>query len=193
MTDLRFAPWMPQAQIDRIDVHIKPDHTMLEWGSGGSTIYFAPKVTRYISIEHDPAWAVNLRDRVSSNTEYHQVPPSVPLPVPAARNSTITPEKYEELKAEFAHLTEHSIRRYWQFREYVDYIDTVDIRRIDTILVDGRARGMCAVRALKYMSDSSRLFLDDFFTRFEEYTDSFYEYFELVEKVERMAVLKERG
>src|ERR1700756_4085872 len=36
--------------------HISPNAIGFEWGSGGSTIWFARHCRKLISIEHNPAW-----------------------------------------------------------------------------------------------------------------------------------------
>jgi len=65
-------PMMSQAEIDLLDEQIdkhKPA-SCLEWGAGGSTIYFPKKhkcIKRWISIEHVGQYAEWVGSRVASN------------------------------------------------------------------------------------------------------------------------------
>jgi hypothetical protein len=49
-------PWISYAAIDFLDGYLKPDMTVYEYGSGGSTLFFASRVARVTSTEHDPLW-----------------------------------------------------------------------------------------------------------------------------------------
>ena len=48
--------WMSQEEIDVITKYLSPDKHMLEWGAGGSTLFFSTLVKTYTSIEHDNDW-----------------------------------------------------------------------------------------------------------------------------------------
>ena len=51
---------------------------MLEWGSGGSTIYFSSLVDHYVSIEHSKKWAASTTDAIGryqvTNCDFYYVP-----------------------------------------------------------------------------------------------------------------------
>lgn len=51
-----YLPFMSVDTVDFFDHNIKDDMTVFEWGSGGSTIYFAQKVKNIISVENDQEW-----------------------------------------------------------------------------------------------------------------------------------------
>jgi len=50
------TPWWLYAAIDQIGDAIQPDWEMFEWGSGGSTLWFAQRARFVTSYEHDLAW-----------------------------------------------------------------------------------------------------------------------------------------
>lgn len=49
-------PWMSYGAIKFLDNHLTPDMVGLEWGSGGSTLWFAKRLRRLLSVEDNPAW-----------------------------------------------------------------------------------------------------------------------------------------
>ncbi len=49
-------PWMNQKEVELIEKYLNKDTIMLEWGSGGSTLYFSKKVKTLYSIEHDKTY-----------------------------------------------------------------------------------------------------------------------------------------
>src|SRR5687767_9539405 len=59
-------PWMSDEEIGAITKRLNKTQVMLEWGSGGSTIFLSPLVARYYSIEHDPEWHAVVAQEVES-------------------------------------------------------------------------------------------------------------------------------
>ncbi len=49
-------PWFSYAAIDFLDQFLEPHMTVCEYGSGGSTIFFARRVKSVFSIEDNPHW-----------------------------------------------------------------------------------------------------------------------------------------
>ncbi len=49
-------PWFPYAAIDFLEGFLKPDMEVFEYGSGGSTLFFAKRVKSVQSIEDNPKW-----------------------------------------------------------------------------------------------------------------------------------------
>jgi Methyltransferase domain len=71
-------PWLTKDSIAILDKWIRPDHRVIEFGSGGSTLYFAARCARLVSYEHDGSWHRKVRSRldklVHSNVELHCFP-----------------------------------------------------------------------------------------------------------------------
>ena len=53
--ELALPCWSLSA-IRKMDQHLKRDHRVFEWGSGGSTLYLAKRCKELTSIEHAPNW-----------------------------------------------------------------------------------------------------------------------------------------
>ncbi len=49
-------PWFSYAAIDFLDEFLKPEMTVCEYGSGGSTVFFARRVKSVFSIEDNSEW-----------------------------------------------------------------------------------------------------------------------------------------
>lgn len=49
-------PWVNYSFIDFIKHRLKKQHTIFEFGSGNSTIFYAQKVGKVVSVEHDKQW-----------------------------------------------------------------------------------------------------------------------------------------
>jgi predicted O-methyltransferase YrrM len=61
-------PWISYGAIDFLDGYLKPDMTVYEYGSGGSTLFFASRVARVTSIEHDPLWYSLVQTKLQANS-----------------------------------------------------------------------------------------------------------------------------
>src|SRR5882757_1229120 len=49
-------PWICFSAIDRLKEIVRPDMSVFEYGSGGSTLFWASRVKTVVSIEHDKGW-----------------------------------------------------------------------------------------------------------------------------------------
>lgn len=69
------VPWLTPTMVEVLTSWLKPDDIGLEWGSGRSTLWFARKVGRLISVEHTESWYQKIKSRIEddgfSHVEYH--------------------------------------------------------------------------------------------------------------------------
>lgn len=63
------VPWLHPAIVAYMDMLIQPDWTILEHGSGGSTLWLAARAKRVISYEHDEAWLEKVAHATPHNVE----------------------------------------------------------------------------------------------------------------------------
>ena len=61
-------PWFSLASIEFLDRHLGPDMLVYEYGSGGSTVFFAARAGRVVSMENDTVWAERVRARTGRGT-----------------------------------------------------------------------------------------------------------------------------
>jgi predicted O-methyltransferase YrrM len=57
-------PWISYAAIDFLSGFVRPEMTVFEYGSGGSTLYFARRCASVISIEDNADWFRRVRERL---------------------------------------------------------------------------------------------------------------------------------
>lgn len=60
-------PWFSYGAIDFLESHLRPDMVVYEYGSGGSTIFFAHRVAAIVSVENDPAWREAVHQRLADD------------------------------------------------------------------------------------------------------------------------------
>jgi predicted O-methyltransferase YrrM len=53
-------PWLPFDVIDLLDAKLVPAATVFEYGGGGSTAWFADRVDKVVTAEHDADWLAML-------------------------------------------------------------------------------------------------------------------------------------
>ena len=138
----KLTPWMHPSEIAMIEKYLNKDMTMLEWGSGGSTVHFAPQVKKLISIEHQMKWFVQVRKSIPKNVDYYYVP---------ANNDGIS-------------------IKYSTHADYKDYIEVIEVfnTKFDAVLIDGRARRFCAEYVIPYLNEGAVVFIHDFYKKNRE-------------------------
>ena len=71
-------PWFAYAAIDFLDGFLQPHMTVCEYGSGGSTLFFARRVKSVFSIEDNAEWfnriSELLRAKAIGNVDSEIVP-----------------------------------------------------------------------------------------------------------------------
>lgn len=149
-------------EAEKLKSYLNKDMIMLEWGSGGSTLYFPRFVKMYYSIEHNKKWYDRIHPNISENTRVYYVPNNLPR---------TRPTKLEE------------------FKDYVEYIHCIGVLKYDAIFIDGRARIHCAAEVADYMDNNSVMFLHD--SQRAEYK-SIFDMYDVIDKAGSLRVFKLR-
>lgn len=153
-TLMRQMPWMTYNAIDFLSLICKPDMTVFEWGSGGSTLFFAKRCDRVTSIEHDRQWSKLLAGRLEensvSNVDYREI--SGEKISDWARKNYLNPD-------DFVSNDRNSIG--FSYEKYVKAIDEYPDDYFDIVVVDGRARNCCVKRALSHVKQRGYLVVDN--------------------------------
>lgn len=127
-------PWLTKTANIIITAFLKKSDIGLEFGSGRSTIYFAPQVSFLTSVEHNVSWYNKtkkiLNDNNITNVTY-----------------LLCPEDVDESQAE------HSA--------YVKVSDNYPPDSLDFVLVDGIYRAACANAVLDKIRPGGLLILDN--------------------------------
>ncbi len=135
-------PWMRFREIGilkEVLKHLKP-RMCLEWGAGNSTVYFPEFLNedaRWISIEHEKDWASKIRSmNLNSNVEIFHVAPD-----------------------NFPWSDEHEDGAYSDLLNYITFPE--QFGKFDFILVDGRARSACLIKAHELIKKEGVVILHD--------------------------------
>lgn len=145
-------PWLTDHEIELFEgilrklAKSRKHLEILEWGMGGSTVYFPRFLIKnkidftWTSIEHDSEWFAKIKDAVEINTHLVLVP-------------LIGDDPHAE-----------------PMDDYVDH-PTESTKKYDLIFIDGRKRLRCLAMAAKYIKPDGVVVLDDAFR--EKYHDNF--------------------
>ncbi|MCZ7554711.1 MAG: hypothetical protein M5U05_19405 [Anaerolineales bacterium] len=141
-------PWFNFFAIDWLTSYVDTSMRVFEWGSGGSTLYWAGRVHHVVSIEHDHSWlsrvAAALQERHFRNVDLRYVPSeesgSVSSSDVEASCATLVPDV---------------------FREYSAQINTYPDEWFDIIVVDGRDRLRCLRNAASKVRQGGLIILDN--------------------------------
>ena len=163
-----YKPAMLNQEIALILSYLHPEATMLEWGSGGSTIFFSPKVQNYYSVEHNSKWAGLVGETCAKN---------------GLKNVQIRHVQADNKRSMTG-------TREAEFASYCSAVHTFGVRHFDFVLIDGRARQFCAKAILPYVDQNSRIFVHDFPLR-ARYFSMFEDFFVVASVLENGA--KEKG
>jgi predicted O-methyltransferase YrrM len=66
-------PWFSYAAIDFLEDYLQPDMRVCEYGSGGSTLFFARRTKSVLSIEDNPRWFEIVRARLKEKNVQNAV------------------------------------------------------------------------------------------------------------------------
>lgn len=67
-------PWVTYSFIDFIDGRLLNSMSIFEYGAGNSTLYFAHKVRKVTTVEHDYEWYKNMKGIVPANVDLRHEP-----------------------------------------------------------------------------------------------------------------------
>jgi hypothetical protein len=126
---------MNKVEFDLIKKYITKEDTLLEWGSGNSTIYFSGLVKKVISIEHDIDY-------------YNQI------------NATIKGFNIKNIDLYYIPPVDGKDRK----EHLVNYINLPIKEKMifNRILIDGRGRKHCADAIVDYIDKDTIVFIHDF-------------------------------
>ena len=147
-------PWISFTVINLLDKYLKPEMKVFEYGSGGSTLYFAKRVAKVVSIEHNKNWFekmnLYLQELKLQNIDYKLLEPETDLEFSKKNNSD--PDDYISGDA-------NSFGK--NYENYVKSIDKYPDTFFDVVSVDGRSRPSCCKHALPKIKVGGYLVYDN--------------------------------
>jgi hypothetical protein len=148
-------PWMTFQAISFLERKLERHISVLEYGGGGSTLYFLDKGARVVTVEHDSNWFNLLNEKISEDkltfnwTGILEIPTASPI---GNNNDPSDPDSYTSESEEF--------NSYW-FKEYASAIDSYQNVSFDIVIVDGRSRPSCIKHAADKIKIGGYLLLDN--------------------------------
>jgi hypothetical protein len=133
-------PWMCPGTVDFCEKHLSRSMSVLEFGSGRSTVWFAQRAGNLISIEHNSVWYQLVKKKIETanltNVDLRWIP---------LDHSLTEPER------EF----------YEKCPDCVAVLDEFPDASFDLIIVDGHYRTNCTRKCLSKIKPGGYLLLDD--------------------------------
>ena len=141
------VPWWTYDAIDAVEAWLaghgdRSSVRAFEWGSGASTLWLARRVGELHSVEHHRGFGEMIQERLA---DHPNAALEIVEPVPSAA-PVVGSAKEGHGRLDFA--------------TYVDQIDAVG-GEFSLIVVDGRAREACLVRALDHLTDGGIVVFDN--------------------------------
>lgn len=141
------TPWVSIKAKEWLDSYLKREMIVFEYGSGGSTIFFAKKVKKIISAEYQLLWFLGVLLALwrcgITNFYVHLCLPERGLQID---------KKYMS--------SDPNIKNF-SYRKFVTSIDHYPDGYFDLVFVDGRARNQCIEHALPKIKNNGYILLDD--------------------------------
>lgn len=128
-------PWFSPQANEFLQEYLLPSDSGLEFGSGRSTLWLAPRVTHLTSVEHNPAWAEKVKTKLASES--------------IKNVELIYAPKLEGANPDI----EHSA--------YVGVTDQFPEASLDFVVIDGIYRAQCALRSLHLLKPHGILIIDN--------------------------------
>ena len=144
------APWLSPTSILFFKKYLEKDMVGAEFGSGSSTLFFAPRISKLYSVEHNEEWYNLINEKLkglnSSNVDYRFV--------------------LQNDKADFVDdVFDLEEKRDFEIRrDYVNYfraLNDIQDHSLDFAIVDGRARTECCHEILPKIKKGGILILDN--------------------------------
>lgn len=140
--------------IDFLASICRPDTTLFEWGSGGSTLFFAKRCRHVITVEHDREWSTFVAEKLKklgvTNVDFKEVA-GEEIPDWAQRDYR-NPDHFVSGDRNSVGLS---------YERYVKAIDQYPGDYFDIAVVDGRVRNGCIKRAIPRVKQGGWLVVDN--------------------------------
>lgn len=144
---IKEEPWVSPKARKWLDLFLKPNMMVFEYGSGGSTIFFARRVKEVVSVEYQLLWFLGvllaLWRRGITNFKLH----------------LSRPETGKQLGRNY--MSSDPNLNSFSFKKFVTAIDQYPDYYFDLVFVDGRARNACIRYAIPKVKRRGYILLDD--------------------------------
>ncbi|TDK51426.1 class I SAM-dependent methyltransferase [Algoriphagus formosus] len=143
----RQLPWINHFACERLRELIKPGMNILEFGLGGSTLFFRNLGASVYSIEHDDEWFQTVKKELENDkmVSLHLYKPEIDQPE--------IEDKYRSVHGLFS--------EGMSWKAYAHAADNLPNEAFDLILIDGRARPECLRNSISKLKPGGMLVFDN--------------------------------
>lgn len=151
------SPWMTFAAIAHLERHLAAlggKGRVFEWGSGGSTLFFARRAAEVTAVENDAEWAETVRKACAERNLPHVTVAchGADEARPPVEFDAADPAQYYSGSAVYqGHI----------FRTYAEHIGSQPDAHLDLVVVDGRVRPACLRLGMAKVKPGGLLVLDN--------------------------------
>lgn len=205
---------MTKDEIQFFKSYLDDSKVVLEYGCGGSTLYYSQLVKKYISIENETGWYKSIDNIKEDNTFMYLESPKKDLydeeleknaklllegrykqgPMSGAdpkKKSTIL-KRNGKINFSGSQLLHTDGRDKHEWHTLINYVNKPlelikEYGKFDIVLVDGVAREFCTYRAQDLIKDDGLIFFHDF--KRPQY-HGVLNFYEIVEQVDTLALLR---
>jgi hypothetical protein len=165
--EIQPSPWLAYSVIQWLENYLHPDMKVFEYGTGASSLFFAPRVTTLISVDHDADWFFTLQSLIrarqsnpSGFANESALPWTYALPSGQHHLYLIPPEQGHHHNPSYFSIQKPAYAGF-HFEKYARSIDQFPDNYFDLILLDGRARNACFRHAWPKLKVGAYLLFDD--------------------------------
>lgn len=147
-------PWMTFDAIEYLSKYLTKSMSVVEYGSGGSSIFFASNAGKVFSVEHDAEWFAIVDEKIKK-LQLKNWTGNLILPVRNVDTSNLdfeNAEHYFSSDASFKNCT---------FKSYATSISSFENNSVDVVIVDGRVRPSCIMESISKIKVGGILVLDN--------------------------------
>lgn len=155
-----YTPWYTYPAIDFLKDILKPEHKVIEYGSGYSTLFYSKRVKELFTVEHDLDWAKKI---VS-------IDPSLEIKVcvsncrPIEESIPKIKEFIQNFKQIRSNHPDHDLKHGLNNNDFAGYASMIYSHPkgyFDVVVVDGMARSLCGYLAVEMIKDDGIIILDN--------------------------------
>ena len=137
------VPWITYPALRVLPQLLQPSFRVLEYGSGGSSLWFGRRVAQVVSVEHDRDWAQWVARHAGANNVIVHIPEDA------------------ELEPEFLAATGSDAGRPLAGASYAAEILRYPPGYFDVVFIDGLVRPLCTQLSMSRMSGAGFILFDN--------------------------------
>lgn len=147
-------PWIIFAAYRFLYRHLNPDMRVYEFGTGGSTLFFAQHTKEIIAVEHDKSWAEKVKRALKSSGCHNWL---INIAEPHSDPTTL----HEDPAGLSSYISSGDNYRGKSFVDFAKNIDMYPDGYFNIVMIDGRARPSCFRHSVKKVGRGGFLILDN--------------------------------